>query len=416
MKIAVLSDLHFGYGHNTDLEEDSFDNAEEAMREVCKDAQLILVPGDIFDMRFPKTPMWTKAMKILSMPLLVENRGLRLVSSSKQLKEISQRTLGHLPMVALHGNHEVQGENTNTLQTLENAGMLVHLEKDVIVFEDANDGTRVAIHGMSWVPDRYAKEKLDEFLPKPIEGCVNILMLHQSISPFLFTPLEKPSLDADNLPKGFDIMIDGHLHWSAMQEAAGGTPLLFPGSTVITQFDKAEARARKGYYEIIIEPKEKPKFLFKEIAGGRRFYFEDVKMDGSMRESVERKISSILENYRASPNGKKPLIKLKILGNESEYVEQDVKEMEEKYGSEAVLRFVKELESPEIADKVEFLRNLREQKMSAEEIGLSILNKSLGEMGFSKSFRPEDVFTLLVDGRVEEVFGMLSGADDADKE
>jgi DNA repair exonuclease SbcCD nuclease subunit len=407
MRIAVLSDLHFGYGHNSELEEDSFLNADEALTEALQTADIVLIPGDIFDMRFPKTPMWTKAMRILSKPLLAANKGVRLVSSTKELKEISKRTLEHVPVIALHGNHEIQGENTNTLQTLENAGMLIHLEKDVVVLEKEGEPFKVAIHGMSWVPDRYAKEKMDEFSPTPIEGCFNIFVLHQSISPFLFSPLEKPSIDSSNLPKGFDLIIDGHLHWSAVQQSDSGTPILFPGSTVITQFDKAEANARKGYYMVEAALGAQPMLEFKPIAGGRLFFFEDVKIDGSLRDSVEKRLSYILSKTAVDVSQKKPLIKLKVIGKDSEYVEQDVKDMEKKYGDRAILRFVKDLTSPEIAEKVEFLRNLRDQKMSAEEIGLSVLNKSLEEMAFKKSFRPEEIFALLVDGRVEEVFSML---------
>jgi DNA repair exonuclease SbcCD nuclease subunit len=69
MKIAVLSDFHFGYGWNTRLEEDSFENAQEAISK-CLDSDLILIAGDIFDSRLPRTETWAKALKVLSKPLL----------------------------------------------------------------------------------------------------------------------------------------------------------------------------------------------------------------------------------------------------------------------------------------------------------------------------------------------------------
>jgi len=73
------------------------------------------------------------------------------------------------------------------------------------------------------------------------------------------------------------------------------------------------------------------------------------------------------------------------------------------------LKFVKELESPEIAEKVEFLRNMRERKLSSEEIGLNLLNTNLEEMGFQNTFRVDNVFSLLVEGRVEEVLNLITG-------
>jgi len=402
MKIAVLSDFHFGFGYNTALEGDSFDNADEAM-EAALGADLIIIPGDIFDSKFPKTPVWAKAIKLLVKPMIAEGSGVRFVSSTKDLKKISKRTLEHIPIIALHGNHESRGKTTNTLEALENAGLLVHLHKDTIVFE--KDGVRVAIHGMSWVPDRYAKRELDEWDPKPTPECINILAMHQSISPFLYSPLEKPTITAENLPKGFDIIIDGHLH-GAGQEVVNSVPIVFPGSTVTTQFSKVDADTEKGFYEIDIGPEKSDiRISFQPITTNRKFFFEDVSTGGSLRENIETKIEQLLAN----PMAKKPLIKLKIVGKENEYLEQEIKDIERKYSDQAMLRFVKELESPEIAEKVEFLRNMRELKMSAEEIGLQLLNKNLIELKFGSSFRVEDIFPLLVEGRVDHVFDILTG-------
>lgn len=405
MKIAVLSDFHFGYAYNTELEEDSFENAEEAVqRALDSKADLIVIAGDIFDSRYPRTPVWSNAIRILVKPILAKNNGIKFFNCSKKLKEISKHTLEHTPVIALHGNHELRGKDSNTLEALENAGILVHLHRDTICFE--KDGISVAIHGMSWVPDRYAKREMDEWNPTPLEGCMNILVLHQSIDPFLYSPLERPSLRAEGLPKGFDLIIDGHLHRSG-SESVSGVPLLFTGSTVITQFEKGEAAAQKGFYELEIDANKKIKISFRPIENSRKFFFEDVRIDGNLRVSVEKKLDEILADGRELK--KKPLIKLRIIGKESEYAEQDIKEIGRKYGERALLRFVKELESPEIAEKVEFLRNLREQKLSAEEIGLSLLRKNLDEMKFKSMFDNEKIFELLVDSRVDDAFNILTG-------
>ena len=403
MKIAVLSDFHFGYAYNSELEADSFENAAEAMeRAIEGGADLVLIAGDIFDSRYPKTPVWTQAMRILAKPLLADGNGTNLVSCTKELKRITKHTLSHLPVVSLHGNHEFRGKDSNTLEALENAGLLVHLHKDTIVFE--KDGTRVAVHGMSWVPDRYAKRELDEWNPKPIEGCTNVLLLHQSISPYIFSPLDAPSLTSKNLPKGFDIIFDGHLHRPG-SDSVDGVPLMFTGSTVITQFEKGEAGADKGYYEIELAAGERPKITFKPIASGRKFFFEDVATTGGLRQNIENKLNGILSNGFA----KKPLVKLKIIGKESEYVPQDIKEIERVYGERAVLRFVNDLESPEMAEKSELLRSMREDGMPVEEKGLRLLHDNLQEMNFSSSFDTHVVFDLLVEGRVDNAFDILTG-------
>src|SRR3972149_3426804 len=151
MKIAILSDTHFGYAYNDALAEDSFENADEAI-EKAMDADLILLCGDVFDVRIPNTQTWAKALKILSKPLLKQG-SMKMVSCTKELKEISKRTLNHIPVIAIHGNHERRSrEELNTVQALENAGLVIHLHLQTIVFE--KDGKKVAIHGMSNVPER----------------------------------------------------------------------------------------------------------------------------------------------------------------------------------------------------------------------------------------------------------------------
>lgn len=405
MKIAVISDLHFGYAYGTELEADSFENAEEAMKKAL-DADLILLPGDIFDSRMPKTSVWARAIRVLTMPLMTETSGVEFVSSTKPLKKISQRTLQHIPVIALHGTHERRGNDTNAIHALENAGVLVHLHQETIVFE--KDGTRIAVHGMSGVPDRYAKRVLEEWNPQPLPDCINILMMHQSIDPFIYSPLGTVSIKLENLPKGFDLIIDGHLH-GAGREVADGTPLIFPGSTVITQLEKHEAFGEKGFYEFDIETdadgNKKIDFNFYALQGNRKFFFEDVGTDGGVMGSIEKKLDELLgRNFT-----KRPIVKLKIKGKYNDVIEQDLKAIERKYGSRAILRFVKELESPEIAEKIEFLRNLREQKMSTEEIGLNLMRKNLEELNFSSQFDSERIFRMLSEGAVDKAFNILTG-------
>jgi DNA repair exonuclease SbcCD nuclease subunit len=403
MKIAILSDFHFGFGKDTPLENDSFENAEEAIEKAIE-SDLILIGGDIFDSPSPSTQTWAKAIKILSKPLLKPNPGIRLVECSKELKEISRRTLNHLPVVALHGNHErrTRGE-FNPIQVLENAGFLIHLHTTTIVFE--KNGRKVAIHGMSAVPERFAKNFLYDWNPKPIEGCINILFLHQNIDPYVFSPLEPPSLTTENLPKGFDIIINGHIHTYA-SEKIDETNLLIPGSLVITQFEKNEAEIDKGFLEINVEDEIKVNFI--TLKTSRKFFYEEVKLEEgkSIEEQIEKKIDEIVYTKNLQ---KPPLIRIKITGKEVGGLEQELRAIERKYEGKAVLKFVKELESPEVTRKIELLQNLREQKLSVEEIGLAILKKSLDELSFEHTFDYENIFKLLSEGEVDKTLNILLG-------
>jgi len=403
VKIAILSDFHFGFGYNTELENDSFDNAEEAMNKAL-DSNLILLAGDIFDSRAPRTEVWARAIKILVKPLLIKDVEINPVSCSKKLKKISNRTLNSLPVLAIHGTHERRGRGEiNVIEALENAGILIHLHQDLIIFE--KDGVKVAIHGMSGVPESYAKDVLYKWNPKPVEECFNILLLHQSIEPYVYSPLQPPSLNLSNLPKGFDLIVNGHLH-IANQEKIGNTTLLFPGSLVVTQLEVNEALADKGFFELELEIDGEKKINFRKLETNRKFFYEDLKLDESyIREKIERKIEQILLKGFSKP----PLIKFKITGKETEILDKDFRGIERKYSGKAIINFVKELESPEITRKIEFLRNLREQKLSVEETGLKILKRSLEELNFKSSFDYDKIFSLLNEGKVERVFNILIG-------
>ncbi|MEM7827178.1 MAG: hypothetical protein QXD72_00500 [Candidatus Aenigmatarchaeota archaeon] len=292
----------------------------------------------------------------------------------------------------------------NTVEALENAGFVIHLHLNTIVFE--KDGVKVAIHGMSSVPERYAKDVLDKWNPKPIEGCVNILLLHQSIDPYVYSPLEPPSLTLSNLPKGFDIIIDGHLHVHGI-EKLNGTILMMPGSTVITQFEKNEANTSKVIGKITIDNEIKTEFTPLETS--RKFYYEELSVEKSaltLREQVERRLIQILYS---SEHKKKPVVRMKLKGREVNILDKDLREIENKLSDKAILILVKELESQELTEKRELLKNLREQKLSIEELGLNLLKKNLEEFGMEEGFDYETMFHLLSEDQTESALNILLG-------
>ena len=402
MRIAIVSDFHFGSAYNSELEEDSFENANEAL-EKASDSDLVLVLGDIFDSRIPRTEVWARAIKVLVKPLLKENTGIKLIHATKDMKEISKRTLRHLPVIAIHGTHERRGrEEINAVDALENAGILVHLHCQTIVLE--KDGIKVAVHGMSGVPERFAKTVLEQWNPQPIEGCFNILLLHQSIEPYVYSPLDPPSLSVSNLPKGFDMIIDGHIH-QHNQIKLGNAILLFAGSTIVTQYEKNEADFEKGIY--IVDINKEAKMEFVPLEKNRKFFYEEVFIEGdkNVKEQIENRIEEILKSKFQKP----PIIRIKIYGKEADVLNQDLRVMEKKYLDKAIIMFAKELESLEVTRKIEFLRGLREQKLSIEEVGLEIFKKNLDEFGFVPVFDYESIFRMLSEGEVERTFNILLG-------
>ena len=64
MKISIISDLHLGFGQNTERDNDCFAAFQEAV-EKSLDCDLILLGGDMFDTRVPNTEVFTKSIEIL---------------------------------------------------------------------------------------------------------------------------------------------------------------------------------------------------------------------------------------------------------------------------------------------------------------------------------------------------------------
>jgi DNA repair exonuclease SbcCD nuclease subunit len=403
MRISILSDFHFGYGWNTRLEDDSFQNAKEALSKSL-DSDLILIAGDIFDSRNPRTETWAKTLKVLSKPLLSENKGVKLTDKiKKDLPDISKRTLSAIPVLALHGTHDRRPKGqTNVIEALEQTGFLIHLHCNGLVFE--KDGQKVAIQGMSGVPERYAKQVMDKWDPKPVEGCYNTLMFHQSIEPYVYSPLEPPTLNLTNLPKGFDLIVNGHVHTKDSTKI-DKTQLLLTGSTIITQLKKEESEVDKGFYQVEIG--EETKINFIPLENSRKFFYKELELkpDLPIRDQVEEVLTDTLkEEFK-----KKPIVKIKIFGKETGVIEKEFKEIEKKFSDKAIIYFQKELKSEEMTKKIELLRNLRERKLSVEETGLHILKKNLDELKFTSTFDYENVFKLLSKGDTEMVLDILTG-------
>jgi len=402
MRISILSDFHFGHGWNTRLAEDSFQNVQEAISK-CLDSDLMLIVGDIFDSRTPRTEIWAKALKTLSKPLLTKNKGIKLVKTiKKDLDEISKRTLSGIPILALHGTHERRSKDQiNAVQALEQTGFLIHLHCNGLILK--KEKQKVAIQGMSGVPERYAKQILDRWNPKPVKGCYNILMLHQSIDPYVYSPLEPPTLNLSNLPKGFDLIIAGHIH-TREKTKIDNTTLLMPGSTIVTQLKKEDSEIPKGFYQVKISKQTKINFI--PLKNNRKFFYEEVelKSDVPIRDQIEEKIKKTLKHE----SKKMPIIKLKILGKET-VIDKELRVIEKKYSNRAIIYFSKELESPEITRKIELLRNLRERKLSVEEMGLQLLVKNLEELKFSSTFDSENIFKMLSDGEVDRTLDIITG-------
>jgi hypothetical protein len=281
----------------------------------------------------------------------------------------------------------------NPLQILEHAGLLIHLHCASIIFEI--DGKKVAIHGMGAVPERYARDVLLQWSPKPIKDAINILMLHQSVDPYIYSPLEPPSLKLEDLPEGFDLYVLGHMHWHEQKKFKSGT-LLLPGGLIVTSAHKIEAEQAKGIF--FFDGKE---LEFELLETQRKVFFSEFKYDATVKEQIEK----FLEKCTNSEERKKPIVVIKVFGRGEQEV--NFKEIVKKFEDKAIIRLSADIKREEIETQVKVLQLIREKKLSPEEYGLEILRESAIKLGCKLPI--DDIFDLLVEGEIDLTYNILLG-------
>ena len=386
-----------GFDYGGPRGEDSFSAFEEAL-DKSKDADLILVAGDLFDMRVPRQEAFARGARILSRAREWDSKARFESVIGKKAEDVSPLSLRGIPVVCISGNHDRRSPHlTNPVQAMEHAGLLLHLHCSTAVFDI--EGKKVAVHGMSAVPERYAKEVLLAWNPKPVEGAVNIFLIHQNIDPYIFNPLEPPSLKLENLPIGFDLYVMGHLHWNDQQRFRGKN-LLVAGSTTPTGLHKIEAEQRKGVFFFNGEYLD-----FSPLIRQRKIFWEDVYISPTIKEDMDRTIGKIV-----SAEAGKPIIVIKVKGKlpVGAHV-PSFRDIEIKYNEKALLYIYTNLEGQEFESQLDLIKSLREQRLSPEEYGLQLLKENLTQA--KCGIRVEDIFELLVEGQTEEIYSGIVGGN-----
>lgn len=400
MRIAIFSDTHLGFDYGTEREEDSFTQAGEAV-EKALEGDLILLAGDIFDSRVPRQEVFARALEIFQKPIHVHGKKARLVELRTQKpRKFSPLIFQGIPILSISGTHERRAKDlVNPVQALERAGFLLNLHCETAVLEVG--GEKVAVHGMGAVPERFARDVLAEWSPKPVAGCRNILLLHQNIGEYVYSG-DAPSLSLSDLPAGFDLIVLGHIHWSDTAKSRSGAGVLLAGSTICTQMRKAEVEPKKIFFydtgtgRIDSRDLETPRKLLYET-----LEFRDA-TPSEVVEGVRKKVLQIASSEKGVP-----LVKIKVEGNLlGEYSPSDV-DLSPAYElsrGRMVLSVDKELVSERAEVKSEMVRQLRERKLSVEEMGLHILKANLKATGFLPA---EELFSLLSENKNDRVLELV---------
>lgn len=416
MKIAIIGDMHLGAFPADERREDSFVQANEAIELVLKeDADLILLAGDVFDTRIPTQDTLAKAMQIFLKATEAKNKGVKIEKlSGKNEKGIPKTALNGVPIIAIHGNHDRRGKGLiNPVELLEKAGLLVHLNIATIAL--SINGEKIAVHGMSYVPEKYAAEVLQKFNPTPIKGASNIFIFHQSIGQYLYSDEEHPTLMLEDLPRGFDLVVDGHIHWSDIYNK-DGLKFLLTGSTISTQMRKIEAERPKVIH--IFETGDQVSGVghqlhSKKLESQRELFYETLNFNEIEPDLLRKKISEKLSEIGAKLKAQsaKPLVRIVLKGTIKhgfEAAELNLHKIEEEFRDKFVLHIGREkLFSRESEGTREILEELLKKQVSIEERGLQLLQKNLAENEF-KDFRDiEEFLNILINGDYDEAHKFL---------
>jgi len=404
MRIAIASDFHIGFGKGTERSQEAFEQAKKAFELALKEkADLLLLAGDLFDSDVPTQEAWLEMFQLFSV-LRKEKRQPEKVKCEKK-GETKEFIFDSIPVIAIAGTHEFRSKDfKNALEILQEAGCLVYLhaaKAELLV-----GGEKIVVQGLSGVPEKKALDALKMWAPQPVQGAVNIVLLHQSIKEFLpFDDEMIASISLDDLPQGFDLVVDGHLHWSS-EENLQKKRFIVPGSTVITQLKKLEAEKPKGMY--IFESKEK-KLRFVELPEQRKFLFAQIEFKEANTEQIKEAAESKLLALLSGAKGR-PLVKLKLKGTLAKGLaaaDIDLRQLQQKFKENAIVAIDCSFEEAGFKQKLQQLRDAQLGKKSIAAMGFDLLEKNLQETEFNNAFDVKRVFDLLAAGEMDKVVELL---------
>ncbi|NPA76789.1 MAG: DNA repair exonuclease [Candidatus Diapherotrites archaeon] len=342
MKVALLADLHLGFGYtrqgSDDMREDSFRNAESAIRIAAERADLILIAGDLFDRPRFSTDVFLRALDIFDIPRMHPS-SVRVAGGSKKVGSFFGT-----PVVAIRGNHDVGGDlNSHPVILLERAHRLIYLHRNSIVFE-GDSGDRVAITGVGWIPSKRPDRLLEFFsshVPQPVSDAYNILMIHQplknmdvhSAPEVLGANAGETPLPISVLPTGYDLYLAGHIH-RHLHRNIGGYNIVMPGSTVRTQWIDSEVEADRRFWildtstgsleEVVIPTARKGRVVRVDVSG---------MSPAEARDAAAKSLAAAIADL---PHDPKPIIKLVLTGRSEGIL--DLSSVVDRFADRAIVR------------------------------------------------------------------------------
>jgi len=405
VRIGIFSDCHFGFAEGTERCDDAFLQAKQALEGVLKKkVDFVLLAGDLFDSNEPSPEAWKQAFDFFGIGKKVSSN----LSVEKVLRDGSKIPFswGSIPMVSIHGTHEHRPKGlVNALEVLEAGGQMVHLHGNYCLV--SNGVETVAIHGLSGVPEKVALNVLQAWNPTPVSNVFNMLVLHQSIKEFLPTEDDMSvSISLSDLPSGFDLYVNGHLHW-ANETQFGNNRFLLTGSTVVTQMKRLESQKPKGFFVLDTGTK---KLEFFSIPSQRLVFYEKMAFEDASLEDVRNRVTGYLDGLFSKSFDQKPLVRLKLVGSIGKgFSSSDLQlsKLIAPYKEKAFFSADESFSEVSLRQKIAELRAFQKSKVSVLEMGLELLDKNLSETPFDSAFDSRQIFEWLSEGETEKAMEAL---------
>ena len=362
MKIAILSDFHLGYER---FREDAYIQAGEALNKAADLADMIIIPGDIFDSRIPKPDVIAEAINIF--------RGM---SERKWNSEVTGffgdgKNYTKIPVIAIPGTHERRAQDAvDPVGILGLAGLVVDISNATAIVEGG--GEVVAVRGIGGIADDRFNEMVQKIGPVPVQGAFNIFMFHESLYELL--PFNENFMRYDQLPGGFDLYVNGHMH-NKVEARVHGKTMLIPGSTVLTQLKPGEQEP-KGFW--LFDTKTYT-YEFIKI-NSRRFVLLRIDIgsakSGEFPEAVRNGIDDII-----SSGGRMPVIRVVVDGKsrKSSDIELELNDIPRRYKDLAIIEVSRPV--ADIPDAKEAAANgpVMFERMSIRDYGLAVFLEKIAD-------------------------------------
>lgn len=399
MRIAIVSDLHIGYER---FYEDAYAQAKEALYAAAGTADAVILPGDIFDRRNPHPDAIGQAIGLFR-ELSRREWGARVVDFSPCR---DTRAFTSVPVIAIPGTHERVAEGReNPLGLLGLAGLLVDASESTVTIE--KDGERVSVFGLGGLSEERVRATLAELDPKPVEGNFSIFMFHQSVYELL--PFSEDFIRFGDLPDGFDLYVDGHIH-NRITAEAHGRPFLIPGSTVLTQLKEGEQEP-KGF---LVYDTKSGECGFTAIRS-RPFSFVRVRMEDATPEDLQRRceeeVSSAVRSSR-----EKPIVKLFVEGTIAsgfKSVDMNLRPLRQRFSQDAYIEVDMRLADRTLDGSLSAVREGRLEGVSVRDLGMRIFSARLAESGFDKGVNVSELFDALSSQKKEKALSAAAAVFEA---